>query len=150
MSHSYYCQLSHVVFTVKDRFPLLSDSIRERLFPYIGGIVRDQESVLLKAGGTADHVHLLLSFPPKIALVPLVRAVKACSSKWIHELFPEKRGFAWQEGYGAFSVSFSNAEKVKRYIENQEEHHRKQTAGEEFIALLKKHGVPFDERYLWK
>jgi len=150
MGHTYHCHYTHVVFAVKDRMPLLSTDIRERLYPYLFGIAREHESTLKIAGGTTDHVHLLVSFPPKIALADLVREVKAGSSRWIHDTFSNVPGFSWQEGYGAFSVSFSNLEAVRRYIENQEEHHRKQTAAEEFIALLKKHGIPFDERYLWK
>ena len=114
----------------------------------MGGICRKENGQLFAAGGTADHVHLLASIHPSVSVSDMLRKVKASSSKWIHETFPEHKGFAWQEGYGAFSVSQSNVEQVRRYIEQQEEHHRHISFDEEFIEFLERHGLPYDERYV--
>jgi putative transposase len=95
-----------------------------------------------------DHVHLLLSLPPAISIAKAMQLIKGGSSKWVHETFPEQRLFRWQEKYGAFSVSVSQLDKIREYIRNQEEHHRKMTFQEEFLALLKKHGLEYDERYI--
>ena len=111
--------------------------------------MRQKGSRLLTAGGTPDHAHLLLSLGKEAAVADTVRDVKSNSSRWIHETFGHLRGFAWQTGYGAFSVSYSNLGRVERYIHQQEEHHRIQTYQEEFIAFLKRHNIPYDERYVW-
>ena len=149
MSHSYACLLLHAVFSTKDRVPLLVADCRERLYPYLGGIARELGAKALGIGGTADHVHLLLSFPPTLGVADALRTLKANSSRWVHETWPERRSFAWQTGYGAFSVSESSRAAVTRYIHQQEHHHRRLTFQEEFIALLKKHHIPYDERYIW-
>jgi len=104
----------------------------------------------IEVGGVADQVHMLVSLPPTMAISKAMQLVKGGSSKWIHETFPEQNGFAWQEEYGAFSVSMSQLDKTIEYIKGQEEHHRKMTFQEEFLALLKKHRIEYDERYLWK
>ncbi len=114
----------------------------------MGGIFKKDNGQLFAAGGTADHVHQLASIHPSVSVSDMLRKLKANSSKWIHETFPEHRGFAWQEGYGGFSVSQSNVEQVCRYIEQQEEHHRRVTFDEEFIEFLERHGIPYDHRYL--
>lgn len=149
MSHSYASLLTHVVFSTKDRAPLIADECRGRLFPYLGGIAREQGAKALTIGGTVDHVHLLLSLPPTCCVADALRDLKANSSRWIHETWPDRRAFAWQTGYGAFSVSESNREGVLRYIREQERHHRRLTFQEEFLALLKKHKIAYDERYIW-
>jgi REP element-mobilizing transposase RayT len=100
-------------------------------------------------GGMDDHVHILLSLPATITLAKAVQLIKGGSSLWIHETFPNQRDFAWQEGYGAFTVSVSQLDKTIAYINNQETHHRKITFQEEYLDFLKKHGVEYDERYLW-
>jgi len=150
MPQSFVSLPVHLVFSTKHREPLLHDAPRVRLFEYIGGTLRSQQSKLLAAGGTPDHVHLLVSLNKQIALADLLRDVKSSSSKWVHDTFPKARSFAWQSGYGAIAVSHSNLPEVKRYIGNQAEHHRARSFQEEFMALLTKHEIEFDERYLWE
>ena len=149
MPQSFVSSHFHIVFSTKNRKPFITDDLQTRLNEYIGGIVRADEGRLLAAGGMPDHIHLLISLSKTIALADSVRTIKSNSSKWIHETFPTQDDFAWQAGYGAFAVSFSNLEKVKRYIANQAEHHRKRTFREEFVALLQRHEIEFDEQYLW-
>ena len=120
-----------------------------RLYEYIGGIVRPHGAVLLAAGGIPDHVHLSVSLGKELSVSAALRIIKANSSKWVHDTFSEKRRFAWQNGYGAFSVSQSNLDDVHGCIAGQAEHHRTQTFQEEFIAFLERHQVPYDERYIW-
>jgi putative transposase len=124
--------------------------LRERLWSFLGGIARQNKMKALEIGGVADHVHILLSLPPTLSISKTMQLIKGGCSKWVHETFPEHRLFEWQEGYGSFSVSVSQLDKIIQYIKNQEEHHRKVTFQEEFLTLLKKHRVEFDERYLWK
>ncbi len=148
MPQSFVSLHAHIVFSTKDWRPFITDDMETRLHEYLGGIVRADGGCLLAAGGTPEHIHLLISLSKQIAMADAVRTIKSNTSKWIHETFPAKRVFAWQPGYGGFAVSFSNLDAVKRYIVNQAEHHRKTTAREEFIALLKRHEIDFDERYL--
>ncbi len=103
----------------------------------------------LAIGGIADHVHVLLSLPSPLPVAKAMQLIKGGSSKFVHETFPEHPGFAWQEGYGAFSVSISHVEEAIAYIQRQAEHHRKRTFEEEFRAFLRKHGIEFDERHGW-
>jgi len=149
MAHSFIHCLMHCVFSTKGRAKMLTPDLRERLWPYLGGIAREHEMQALATGGTEDHVHILLSIPATIALAKGVQAVKGVSSKWIHDTFPDRRDFAWQEGYGAFSVSASLVEKTVHYINTQEEHHRVKDFKEEFRSFLKAHGIEYDERYIW-
>ena len=116
----------------------------------MGGVIRESNAKMLAVNGTTDHVHLLLSLPTGLSIADLMRTVKTRSSKWIHETMPGARSFAWQPGYGVFSVSESNVEQVKQYIADQEEHHRKVSFMEEFVMLLRKHSIEFDEEMLWK
>ena len=150
MPQSYAALYCHIIFSTKHREPLISRELQPRLFAYIGGILRDEGNALLDAGGMPDHVHLLASLNRQTSAAELVRLVKANSSGWVHKTFPELSGFAWQNGYGAFSVSASNLPAVKRYLAGQEEHHRTRTFQAEFIEFLKKHGIEYDERYLWE
>lgn len=149
MSHTYAHLLVHVVFSTKDRAPRLTPELQPRLFPYMGGIVRELTGTALLINGTTDHVHLLLRLPATCALADLVRTVKANSSRWIHEDFPNPDRFAWQTGYGAFSVSESNCARVLNYIRRQEQHHRRLSFQDEFVAFLQRHGLEYDERHLW-
>ena len=149
MSHSYACLLAHAVFSTKDRAPLVVGECRERLYPYLGGIAREIGARALKIGGTTDHVHVLLSLPPTLCAADALRDLKANSSRWVHETWPDRGDFAWQTGYGVFSVSESNREAVASYIEGQEAHHRRMPFQEEFISLLKIHGIAYDDRYIW-
>jgi REP element-mobilizing transposase RayT len=138
----------HVVFSTKDRRPLIAPEWRDRLPAYIGGVVRNLDGVAESVGGVGDHVHLLLGLRATHCLSDLVRDLKSVSSRWVHEEI-HLAGFAWQEGYGAFTVSASQRETVGDYIARQEEHHRQRTFQEEYVALLRRSGVDFDERYLW-
>jgi REP element-mobilizing transposase RayT len=149
MPHSYTQLVYHLVFATKERRPLLVPEIRPRVHAYLGGAVRDEGGTALLINGTADHVHILARLRQDKAISDVLRDIKANSTGWIHRTFPELQAFAWQGGYGAFTVSTSQVPRVRRYIENQEEHHRTQTFEEEFVALLKKHRIEFDERYLW-
>ena len=138
----------HIVFATKERRTLLDADVLKRLGEYAGGIVRGMKGHLIALGGTSDHIHLAAVLHPQIAVSDAVRDIKANSSKWIHETFPQLGEFAWQDGYSAFSVSRSVLPQVVQYVERQAEHHHKMTFKEELIALLKRHGVEYDERYL--
>ena len=147
---SYVSCYFHCVFSTKERRPFITPELRERLWPFLGGIARQNKMKAIKIGGVEDHVHILLSLPSTMAISKALQLIKGGSSKWIHETFPGQRGFAWQEEYGAFSVSVSQLDKTVEYIKGQEAYHRKMTFQEEFLALLKKHRIEYDERYLWK
>jgi len=146
---SYISNLVHFVWSTAGREPLIRSSWQDRLYGYIGGILDNKKGKLLAAGGIEDHIHVFASLPATVSLSEAASAMKANSSKWIHETIPQCKGFDWQEGYAAFSVSKSAEPKVKAYIQNQEQHHKGWKFTEEFIALLKKHGIPYEERYLW-
>ena len=149
MPQSFGSLYFHLIFSTKNRLPLLSDDIQPRLFEYLGGILRNQKGVLIAAGGIEDHVHLLVSLSRQASIADTLRDLKSNSSGWIHETFPELRLFAWQSGYGAFSVSFSAFKSVRRYLANQREHHQKRSFKEEFLEILKLHEMGYDERYVW-
>lgn len=150
VAHSYTHLLSHVIFSTKDRTPCIDADLKSHLHPYIGGIVRELSGGAICINGPKDHVHLLIWLPGSLALADAMRVVKTNSSRWVHETWAARKGFAWQTGYAAFSVSRSNADEVRRYIDAQEEHHRKTTFEEELIAFPKRHGIEYDERYLWQ
>ena len=147
---SYVSSYHHCVFSTKERRQIITPALRGRLWPFLGGIARQNKFTALEVGGVSDHVHLLLSLPATMPVAKAMQLIKGGSSKWVHETFPEHRAFAWQEEYGAFSVSESRVESIVRYIRGQEGHHRKMTFQEEFLALLQKHRIAYDERYLWK
>ena len=132
----------HCVFSVKERRPLLTPEIRERLWPYLGGIARENGMKALAIGGVVDHVHVLVSLPATLAVSKAMQLLKGNASKWLRETFPELRrdGFAWQEGFGAFSIVVSGMKDTVEYIRTQEEHHRQRSFREEVDAFLKKHG----------
>jgi REP element-mobilizing transposase RayT len=119
--------------------------LQERLWPYLGGIARENRIRAIKIGGVADHVHLLVSLPSTLSVAKAVQLMKGNSSKWIHETFPQLRGFAWQEGYGAFSVGVSGQNATITYIENQAEHHRRKTFEEELKTILEKHSIEYED-----
>ena len=143
--HSFSTCLMHCVFSTSERSPWLDPAICERLWPYLGGIARENGIRALAIGGVADHVHLLLSLPATLSVSKAVQLLKGNSSKWLRETFPELRaqGFAWQEGFGAFSIGVSGVPETTRYIRGQEEHHRKKSFREELEAFLKKHGFDY-------
>jgi putative transposase len=147
---SYISSHFHCVFSTKERRRLITPALRDRLWPFLGGIARQNQMKAIEIGGVEDHVHILLSLPSTMAISKALQLMKGGSSKWIHETFPEQRLFAWQEEYGAFSVSVSQLDKTSEYVQEQAAHHRQMTFQEEFLALLKKHGIACDERYLCK
>ncbi len=149
MGHTYANLMVHGIFSTKNRRGLLTPNVIPELVKVVGGIIRERDGKLLAMNGTADHVHLLSIFPPKRAFSEMFRDIKAISSDWIHDKFPELRDFVWQTGYGAFSVSKSSASRVENYIARQVEHHKRQTFEEELIALLDKHGIEYDRRYVF-
>jgi REP element-mobilizing transposase RayT len=137
----------HIIFSTKSRRRTIAEPWRAELHAYIGGILRDIGAVARSIGGPSDHVHVLLGLKATHTLADAVRQMKRGSSVWVHQNGVEK--FAWQEGYGAFTVSPSQVSRVQRYIANQMEHHRKKTFEEEYVDLLRLSGVEFDEKYLW-
>ncbi len=150
MPGTYSQILLHIVFSTKARFPWITADIAERLYPYIGGIVRAEKGALYDIGGVEDHVHLYPRWRPDVAVSDLMRTVKARSSRWLHETFPALRDFAWQEGYSVFSVSKSQEVVVKRYIAGQAAHHRKEDFKSELLRLLRAHEMEIDERYVFE
>jgi len=146
MSHTHAANFVHCVFSTKARRPLIPAELQERLYAYMIGIAHNLGLKILAAGGTSNHVHLLIALPPAMALAEAMQKLKANSSRWLGENGVE---FEWQKGYGAFSVSRSNIDEVSKYVARQEQHHRKTSFQEEFLALLKKHGLEYDERYIW-
>ncbi len=138
----------HLVFSTKQRRAQITAQLQPRLFEYVGGILRNQGCPLIAAGGMPDHVHLLVSMSRTMAVAEVLRIVKTNSSAWMHDEIgmPE---FQWQEGYGAFAVSYSGIDAVKEYIANQTEHHRVRTFQDEFRELLRRHHLEWDERYVW-
>ena len=138
----------HIVFATKERRPFLTDDLHTRLAEYIGGVVRSLKGKLVESGGQDDHIHLAVSASPQTAPADLLRNIKANSSRWIHETFTDQRRFGWQDGYAAFSVSHSAMPDVIRYIQRQAEHHSRMTFDQELKALLERHGIEFDPKYL--
>jgi putative transposase len=148
VAHSHTRLLYHLVFSTKNREPLIAASWATDLYSYIGGVIRERRGDLITAGGVADHVHLLVRLPADRALSDVVRDAKAVSSGWRHE--QGDTAFWWQTGYGAFTVSESGVEAVSKYIANQPVRHRMQLFRDEYVALLRAHQIEFDERYLWE
>jgi putative transposase len=148
MPHSFASVAVHFVFSTKERAPWIDNRWESELFAFIGGVVRSKGSTMLTAGGVADHVHLLISLGREVSLAEMMRLIKANSSKWVHEAYPDTL-FAWQAGYGAFAVSYSRIEAVRDYIARQKERHATQSYQDEYRALLQKHGLQWDERYVW-
>ena len=139
----------HVVFSTKNREPLLTTAIRSDLFAYIVGILNSLECITFAINGIEDHVHVLIGMSKTISLSKMVEAIKGSSSRLLNAQKMIAKHFAWQAGYGAFSVSESQISTLVHYIEEQEKHHSKMTFQDELISLLKKHNIEFDERYLW-
>ena len=141
--------LLHLVFSTKNRFPCLGASTRPALHAYLATVARNAGCECPRAGGVADHVHLAIQFSRTITIAALVEELKTSSSKWLKTQSSELSGFAWQRGYGVFSVGPSDLDALLAYIDNQEEHHRARTFQDEYRAFLTKYGVAFDERYVW-
>jgi REP element-mobilizing transposase RayT len=149
MANTFTCRRYHIVVSTKHREPWLPAHVQERVWAYLGGIARQHDLTPLLIGGMEDHIHMLLGMPPTVTVSEALRYVKGGSSGWIKENVPGCRGFAWQDGYGAFTVSKSSESDVKEYIAKQQEHHRVKTFQEEYRALLDRHGIQYDEKYLW-
>jgi putative transposase len=150
MPHSFVSTYVHCIFSTKGRLPLINPDLQLRLWPYIGGIARENGIKAIAIGGVEDHVHALLSLPAAIAVAKAVQLIKGGSSKWLHEGFPALKDFAWQEGYGAFSIGRSQVDANVEYIRRQKDHHRKKSFQEEFLQLLDKHGIEYDVRYVFQ
>jgi putative transposase len=148
MSQSFAALFVHLVFSTKRREPRLDDELSPRLYAYFGGILRNHDCQLVAAGGMPDHVHMLIALGRTKTISETVRVVKANSSSWMHSEL-RRTDIGWQDGYGAFSVSQSNLPQVEDYLAHQAEHHKRQTFQEEFLALLNRHGLSWDERYVW-
>jgi len=150
MSQSYTNLIYHIVFSTKNRQPLITGEVKSRLYEYIGGTIRKQGGIALAINGMSDHLHVLAKLRADKAVSDVLRDLKANSSGWMHKIFPELKDFSWQNGYGAFTVSASQIEKVKEYIANQEKHHQKiGSFRDEFIKLLRANEIEFDEKYLF-
>ena len=151
MAHSLVQNYLHIIYSTKDRYPYLRDrGIRSETFAYLGGLCKRRDSPPLIIGGVADHVHILCRFSQNFAVASVVRDMKRASSKWLKRKDPILESFYWQEGYGAFSVSPSQVDVLRRYIANQEEHHRTETFQEEFRRILRRYNVEFKEPDIWR
>jgi len=150
MAHTFTNLLTHIIFSTKDRVPLIQPEWRSDLHAYLGGIIRELGGKAMAINGTADHVHLLVSAPSALSVAEMMRVAKTNSARWVNRERRLKKSFAWQAGYGAFSVSHSNAPAVAKYIQAQEEHHRRVTFQEEYLEFLKKNGIEYDERFIWR
>ncbi len=143
MAHTYASNFIHCIFSAKDRRSLIPAHRKSELYAYLGGIARGEGFAIIAVGGTANHIHLLFPLPASCSLAHAVQKLKGSSSRWMG------KGFSWQEGYGAFSVSPSQVEAVKGYIRDQEQHHRRRSFEEEFVAFLRNCGIEYDERYVF-
>jgi len=139
----------HIIFSTKNREPWLDVDVRPRMHAYLAAICRDLGSDFVHVGGVSDHVHIVTTLPRTVSVAQFIEQTKKTSSRWIKALHPRYRGFFWQRGYGAFSVSPSQLDAALKYVETQQEHHRTRTFQEEYRKLLRRHGVDFDERYVW-
>ena len=148
MSHTYSNLVYHIVFSTQGHLPLITNEIKSELYAYIGGLVKELNGKPLIINGIADHVHMLIVLPPNVSVSDAMRFVKANSSRWMKVRFGKP--FAWQKGFGVFSVSRSGVDAVAKYIRDQEIHHAKFDFRTEFVSLLEKNGVDYDEKYLWE
>ena len=149
MANTYTSLHYHLVFSTKNRERWITPEVEERIWAYLGGIAKENKMHPVQIGGIEDHVHVLLGAPASMAPSKIAQLIKGGSSAWIHDTFPNMRAFAWQDGYGAFTVSKSSISDVVAYIRGQREHHRTKSFQDEYLALLKKHEIQYDVRYLW-
>ena len=141
---------THLIFSTKSRTPFLNEPrIRSDMQAYLAAVLRSHDCETLIVGGTADHVHALFNLSRKYSIATIVREIKRTSSAWVKDVAPSRKRFHWQNGYGAFSVSQSHMDRVFRYIEQQEEHHRRISFQDEYRSFLEKYGIEYDERYVW-
>lgn len=149
MTHNFHQNYYHIVWSTKERQPIILNEHKNRIFEFIGGSLKTLSCTPIQVGGMSDHIHILAGIPSKYAVAEIIRDIKVASNKWINSLV-NVTGFSWQEGYGSFSVSASQKETVIRYIANQERHHKTRSFKDEFIELLNLHEIEYDEKYLWK
>jgi putative transposase len=149
MANTYAALHYHIVFSTKNRVPYLTPDIEQRVWAYIGGVARKHKMTALQIGGFDDHIHAQIIAPATVAPSQIAQYLKGDSSRWIHETFPALHDFVWQEGYAAFTVSKSKLESVVDYIKKQREHHQQRSFQEEYLDFLRKHGVEYNERYVW-
>ena len=149
MANSYTSLFIHIIFSTHKRERVLAPALRNRLWPYMGGIARQNQFKAISIGGTLDHAHMLISIPAAISVAKAVQLVKGGSSKWLRETISYFRNFGWQKGYAAFSISVSQVDEVAACIARQEEHHRVKTFQEEYLQFLKEYRIEYDERYIW-
>jgi len=140
----------HIIFSTKNRVPMIHPPVEAELHSYIGGICNKLECQVIKVGGYTDHIHLLCMLSKKITLIKLMEEIKTHSSKWIKSKGEGYKNFYWQDGYGAFSVNPSEVETVTAYISNQHQHHSKKTFQDEYRIFLKKYNIEYDEKYVWE
>jgi REP element-mobilizing transposase RayT len=139
----------HIVFSTKNRAPLITGAIEPELYSYLGGICNNQKCPVILINGVSDHIHILCGMSRTLTIADLLEEIKTHSSKWIKTKSPDLSKFSWQNGYGVFSVDWRNTDKVKAYISAQKEHHAKVTFQDEYRQILREYGVQFDERYVW-
>ena len=149
MANTFTCLHYHLIFSTKNREPWITTDVEQRIWEYLGGIARTNNMKALQIGGIEDHVHVVTGIPPSLAVSKALQLLKGASSKWIHETFSNMAGFEWQDGYGAFTVSKSNLPDVIDYAAHQREHHKVRTFQDEYRAFLAKHGIEYDEKYVW-
>ena len=140
----------HYVFSTKNHEPFIVPELEEDLWSYMGGIARNNNMKALAINGTEDHAHVLLSLPSTITIAKAIQVVKGGSSHWVHQAFPEYHDFEWQKGYGAFSVSHFDLDRIIAYIKNQKNHHAEEDSKTEYLDLLNEHQVEYDEKYIWE
>jgi putative transposase len=148
MSHTYSSNRIHLIFSTKGRRKCLTEELQPKLWAYIAGIARNHGFEAIQVGGAHDHVHVLILVPPSIPLAKAVQLLKGSSSKWLNETNAAGNNFAWQEGYGAFSVSASQTEDVVNYIHNQRSHHAKKSYNQEFLEFLKRYNINYDPAHV--
>lgn len=149
MPQSLSLVIIHVIFSTKDRHPFLDPDTRHKLHAYLATVVRNAGCEAYRVGGIADHVHLAIRLPRTLTIADLVQELKTASSKWLKTLSPSLAAFAWQRGYGCFSIGPSDLDALKHYIDSQEAHHRTRTFQDEYRMFLNKYGVEYDEAYVW-
>jgi putative transposase len=150
MASTFTNLLYHIVYSTKYRNQTIDASWQSDLYAYIGGVIKERDGITLEIGGMPDHIHIFAKLSPKFAIMDVLRDIKANSSKWVNEGNRSSRKFEWQAGYGAFSVSQSHVDDLKSYIQNQKTRHKQVTFKSEFIALLRRHNIEFDLKYLFE
>ena len=149
MPQSLSLVIIHVIFSTKDRHPFLDPDVRSKLHAYLATVARNTDCEAYRVGGVADHVHLAIRLSRTITIAALVESLKTASSKWLKSQSPDLAAFSWQRGYGCFSISPSDLDALRAYIDDQENHHRTRTFQDEFRMFLKKYGVEYNEAYVW-